>query len=202
MKMWFVLIYMFVGIVSSRGQAIPSQEIQSGVKTLRKESVEGVSVEELMATGRWMITFTHLSEESRAKLSYRELDRSQNFLLIDSGRYILQVATKGARLIGKHTPEELARISNFSYPRRSGNNGWGGYTFKGNIIDLKKKVNKKGKILFSYIMEDWGRTRVSIYIDSKTGQAHISIPSLYRATGEVEPYRPEKVKVGNIIGRY
>lgn len=201
MKGLFILVYMFIGIVLSWGQNVHYQHSLSDFEKTSGESVEQ-SVEELIDTSMWMIVFTRVSEESRFELSYRDLNRNQNFLLIDSGRYVLQIVTRGAQLIGKRTPEELARISNTSYSREKGNNGLGGYTFKGNTIDLKKKVNKKGQILFSYIMEDWKRTRVSIYIDSQTGQARISIPSLYRITGQVEPYQPEKVMIGKIIGNY
>lgn len=197
MKILFLTACIGLSVLSAKGQKELSPLVQSDQKEIRTESVE-----ELIDKGTWIVTFTRLSEEQGARLSYRDLDRRRNFLLIDSGTYVLQVVTKGAQPIGKHTPEEQARLSSASYPPAPGNNGMGGYTLKGKMKDVKKKIDKKGHILFTYIMEDWGRSRVSISIDPATGQTHISIPSLYRMSGQAEPYRAEEILIGNIVGRY
>lgn len=157
-------------------------------------------VKELIDNGTWIIKFDRLTEENDNKLSYRGLDQSCNFMVIEGNKYIFQTMKNGAQIMGSRTKKEILQVNNGSYTHPyPGNNGIGGFTSKGLIVDLKKKVNKKGSIILTFRAGNKSGNKISIYINPKTGQANISNPSSYSASGKIEPYREGDVLIGTTI---
>ena len=93
---------------------------------------DGNPAEAIVDSGRWVIHFTEMTEDEDNRNTFRNMDASQNFLLIEGDSCTLQIATRGAERV----PWGKKKYRILYSPH---DNGLKGITLKHKLIDFEKK---------------------------------------------------------------
>ena len=89
---------------------------------------DGNPAEAIVDSGRWVIHFTEMTEDEDNRNTFRNMDASQNFLLIEGDSCTLQIATRGAERV----PWGKKKYRILYSPH---DNGLKGITLKRKLID-------------------------------------------------------------------
>ena len=137
---------------------------------------DGNPAEAIVDSGRWVIHFTEMTEDEDNRNTFRNMDASQNFLLIEGDSCTLQIATRGAERV----PWGKKKYRILYSPH---DNGLKGITLKRKLIDFEKKMARKGALQINFRLDNQ-HTHVRIRISPDNTWSSINIPGLARMRGK------------------